>query len=55
MFYYGLFKKKQNKGGLLLKSRYLQYQLQPMVLQNHLLVSAPCKTKRNLVKVPEQE
>lgn len=57
MFYYGLLKKKkQNKGGLLLKrSRYLQYQLQPMILQIHLLVSAPHKTKRNLLKVSEQE
>lgn len=54
--YYGLFNKKKNKDGLLLKrSRYLQYQLQPMILQIHLLVSAPHKTRRNLVKVSEQE
>lgn len=52
MFYYVLFKERQNKGGLLLKKtgRYLHYQLQLMILQIHLLVSAPTPNKEKSCK-----
>lgn len=53
MFYYGLCKERQNKGGLLLKKkkkRYLPYWLRAMILLNCLLVSAPLPNKEKSCK-----